>query len=113
MGVKGWGAIGLMMYFFSLPTMALEEPDFWIDVRTPEEYSAGHVEGAINIPYKTISGIIINITQDKNSLIYVYCQSGNRSGRALNSLNQIGYDNVVNVGGLTQAKELEKQLHAR
>ena len=113
MGIKGWSLIGLMMCFFSLPTLALEEPDFWIDVRTPEEYSAGHAEGAINIPYQTISDVIIDVTQDKNSLIYVYCRSGNRSGRALKSLNEIGYDNVVNVGGLTQAIEIQEQLNTR
>jgi phage shock protein E len=75
----------------------------WIDVRTPEEYSSGHVEGAVNIPYTEISARIGEVTEDKDATIYVYCRSGRRSGIAQSELQQSGFSNVVNVGGLDDA----------
>lgn len=72
---------------------------FWIDVRTADEYSQGHVAGSINIPYEIIGAEIAAITRDVDSDIRVYCRSGNRSGTAKNTLNGLGYSNVINEGG--------------
>lgn len=76
----------------------------WIDVRSADEYSAGHVEGAANIPYTEIGARIGEVTEDKDALIYVYCRSGRRSGIAQNTLQAAGFSNVVNIGGLEEAK---------
>lgn len=65
-----------------------------IDVRTKEEYDAGHVKGAINIPYDEIDE---NTILDKNLLIFVYCRSGNRSSIAAETLTNLGYK-VYNLG---------------
>ena len=51
----------------------------WIDVRTADEFNAGHVDGAVNIPYGEISERITEVTENKDELIYVYCRSGRRS----------------------------------
>lgn len=70
-----------------------------IDVRTPEEFNAGFIQGAINVPLASIqSGQLPTATKDKK--VYLYCHSGNRAGQAQNILKQAGYTNVVNLGGI-------------
>lgn len=77
-----------------------------LDVRTPGEYTAGHIDGASNLPLQEIqSGTLPNIGTDKT--VYVYCQSGNRSAQATAILKKAGYtvedlggiDNVTAMGG--------------
>lgn len=72
---------------------------YWIDVRTAEEYAQGHVKGAINIPFEEIGSQINSITRDVDSEVRVYCRTGRRSGIAKDTLNGMGYDNVINEGG--------------
>lgn len=75
----------------------MEENEYIIlDVRTNEEYEKEHLKDSINIPYDEINE---NIELDKNKLILVYCQSGNRSSIAANTLTQLGY-NVYDMGGI-------------
>lgn len=69
-----------------------------IDVRTIEEYSDGHIEGAINIPLDNINDIVNLYAKDK--LIMIYCRSGNRSNQAANILDDLGYTNVYDFGGI-------------
>lgn len=81
----------------------------WIDVRSPEEYADGHVAQAVNIPYTEIGARIAEVTEDKDAQIYLYCRSGRRSGIALDTLNEMGYVNAVNLDTLenAQAKAME------
>lgn len=77
-----------------------DEPGaFLIDVREPEEYRAGHIPGSINISVSNLSPIR-SIVADKSATVYVYCQSGARSGRAKSMLEAAGYTNVTNIGGI-------------
>ncbi len=76
----------------------------WIDVRTGEEFAAGHVEQAVNIPYEEIGSHIGEVTRDKDALIYLYCRSGRRAGIAMETLNEMGYMNVVNLESLENAQ---------
>lgn len=71
----------------------------WIDVRTAEEFSTGHIEGAINIPVEQISAQIHQLTEDKDAAIHLYCRSGRRADVALNELQKLGYHRVTNHGG--------------
>lgn len=73
--------------------------DIWIDVRTTDEFNAGHLEGAIHIPYEEIATRISEVTTDKNAVIHLYCRSGNRSGIAQQTLQSAGFTNAVNEGG--------------
>ncbi|MBN1525147.1 MAG: rhodanese-like domain-containing protein [Spirochaetales bacterium] len=73
-----------------------------VDVRTPEEYSSGHIPGAINIPLSNIVDAFP--TQDKNARVVVYCKSGNRSGQAQQALREKGYVNVTDFGGIPNWK---------
>jgi phage shock protein E len=85
----------------------------WIDVRTAEEFAAGHVSQAVNIPYEEITQRIGEVTEDKDALIYVYCRSGRRSGIAKVALAEAGFSNVVNLGSLESAQRAaERQASA-
>tara|TARA_B100000963_G_scaffold102587_2_gene88809 strand:- start:2629 stop:2946 length:318 start_codon:yes stop_codon:yes gene_type:complete len=79
--------------------------DFLIfDVRTDEEFSSGHIEDSINIVWQDISKITeMNISKDEE--IYLYCRSGNRSGKATKILIELGYTNVINAGSIQSAAE--------
>ena len=75
-----------------------------IDVRTPVEWSEGHLQSADNIEWQNILSIKESIS--KNEKIYLYCRSGNRSGKATKLLIDAGYSNVTNAGSISQAGEL-------
>lgn len=79
-----------------MPTLA---NSIWIDVRTADEFNAGHIEGAAHIPYEEIALRISEITKDKDATIHLYCRSGNRSGIAQQILQSMGFTNAVNEGG--------------
>ena len=78
------------------------EPYVLVDVRTPEEYAAGHIPGAVNIPYDTIAGN--PPAKDKNALVIVYCRSGNRSSIAKRTLDAQGFTRVEDFGAVGRWK---------
>lgn len=84
--------------------------DVLIDVRSSEEYSAGHIEGALSIEYTDIQNRIGEIIKDKKEKIYLYCRSGRRSGIALQALRALGYENLINLGGLEEARKAWNKL---
>ena len=71
-----------------------------LDVRTPEEFAAGHIPDAINIPNEEIGTAQIPELPDQGQLILVYCRSGNRSKQASEKLAALGYSNIVEFGGI-------------
>ena len=78
---------------------ATQETTLLIDVRTPQEYQAGYLKGAINIEHMQIVDGVSRLTTNKKQRIELYCRSGNRSGIAQKMLQNAGYENVVNLGG--------------
>lgn len=88
------------------PTEPLPESTLVIDVRSPAEFSMGHVEGALNIPVENISAQITQSLSDKNQTLVVYCASGMRSGMARSMLMQLGFVNVVNGGNAYETAQL-------
>lgn len=70
-----------------------------IDVRTSEEYESYNIEGSINIALDEIDSITQIITE-KNTQIFVYCASGVRSNQAAETLVDLGYTNVYDMGGI-------------
>ena len=77
------------------------ETDYIIlDVRTEEEFSKGHIDGAILIPDYEITDKAEEILTDKDQLILVYCRSGRRSKLAADSLVTMGYTNIKEFGGI-------------
>ena len=71
-----------------------------VDVRTIEEYEAGHIPDGINFPLDKVEGDAIKVLPDKLRKIYLYCRSGNRSGKAADILSALSYQNVTNIGGI-------------
>jgi len=99
----------LCLSLFFAPALLAADP-IWIDVRTVNEYNSGHVSEAVNIPYTEITAGIAELTGDKDASIYVYCRSGRRSGIAKEALESLGYTQVVNVGGFSQAmKQFDRE----
>ena len=84
--------------------MDSEEGYIILDVRTEEEYAAGHIEGAILIPDYEIQEKAEEIIPDKSQLILVYCRSGRRSKNAAGTLASLGYTNVKEFGGIIDWK---------
>ncbi|PWI34743.1 rhodanese-like domain-containing protein [Vibrio albus] len=71
-----------------------------VDVRTPEEFNQKHLPNAVNIPLKTLPDSLGSLPKD--SWIVVYCRSGNRSGQALEFMEEQGFSQVHNGGGLRE-----------
>lgn len=70
-----------------------------IDVRTPEEYNAGHISNAVNIDYLDSDFKKKVQKMDKTKPIYVYCQAGGRSGKAAKILVDLGFTKVFDLAG--------------
>jgi rhodanese-related sulfurtransferase len=70
-----------------------------LDVRTEEEYRSGHISGSRNIPVEKIDNAV-NLLHDKSAPLFVYCQSGARSRKAVSKLRKMGYTEVYNIGGI-------------
>lgn len=82
---------------------------YLIDVRTPDEYAAGHFPGAINFDStKVEAGELPNLAKD--STIYLYCHSGRRAGTVLAAMQKAGFTHVSSLGGLTDVEILGGQL---
>jgi len=84
----------------AIELMETEKDAVILDVRTVQEYAAGHIPGAIVIPNETIGTQELSQLPDKEQLIMVYCRSGNRSKQASGKLAQLGYTNIVEFGGI-------------
>ena len=77
-----------------------------LDVRTENEWNQGHLSSAKHIEWQDIAEKIRKERVKKTQRIYVYCGSGKRAEKAKIALEQLGYTNVINAGGLMEAKEL-------
>jgi len=74
-----------------------------IDVRTPQEYATGHLPQSINLDLRSQTFNEELGKLDKNKAYLVYCQSGNRSQKALDTMKELGFKEVYNLsGGITQ-----------
>ena len=76
-----------------------------IDVRTPEEYASGHLDGAINIELTKLIRSPELLPQDKNSHLIVYCAGGPRSRQAHYELRNMGYFNVYDLGDMNDTSD--------
>mgnify|MGYP002802503295 FL=1 len=79
------------------------EGSIFLDVRTPEEYSEGHIEGSINLPLHELKKIG-SVIPDQEAPVYVYCLSGARSRRSAALMGHMGYLDVTDMGGLLGQK---------
>ena len=100
----GWLA---WLIFVSMTSFAADfsyngsKPDFVIDVRTPAEYAAGHIDGALNIPVERIAqdwGAVKGLKPE--STVLLYCRSGRRSAIAADALRKQGFQRVLDGGAI-------------
>lgn len=74
-----------------------------IDVRTVEEFNAGHLEGAVNIPVE-VGDFVGTVSQlDPEGTYLIYCKSGRRAGVAIDQMTQLGFTDMSNLGSLENA----------
>jgi rhodanese-related sulfurtransferase len=78
-------------------------PYILVDVRTPAEYASGHIPTAVNIPNTEIAAR--PPMDDTSALIIVYCRSGARAASAKQTLEKLGYSNVVDFGSVSKWRE--------
>ena len=71
----------------------------FLDCREPNEYKAGHIPGAINIPRGLLEFQIEGKISDKNANMVMYCKTGGRGCLACESIGEMGYKNVKNMEG--------------
>ena len=83
-----------------LKRMESDKDFILLDVRRADEFAAGHIPGAVNLPNEQIGKAEIPSLPDKNQTIYIYCRSGNRSKQAADKLLALGYTSLVEFGGI-------------
>lgn len=71
-----------------------------IDVRTPSEFADGFIEGAINIPVQELEQRLSEVPEGQT--IVLYCRSGNRSSQAATILENAGFSDIYDMGGIIQ-----------
>lgn len=76
-----------------------------IDVRAPEEYAAGHLEGALNIRHTEIGQRIGSVGAQRDDQIIIYCRTGARSYDAGRTLTRMGYRHVFDYGAMEKASQ--------
>ena len=70
-----------------------------LDVRSPQEYQAGHIPGSKNVPLRSMEDVEEAVS-GLDTPLFVYCYSGGRSGQAVRMLGAMGYTNAKNIGGI-------------
>lgn len=80
-----------------------------VDVRTPEEFSEGHIEGAKNIDFFSEDFAKSFEKLDKAKPVYIYCRSGNRSAKAAVKLAEMGFTTIIDLQGGYKAWVSDKE----
>lgn len=81
----------------------MDEQDVLVlDVREQDEYDSGHIPGAVLLPVGTITEkTAAEVIPAKDTVVLVYCRSGNRSKQASAALAELGYTEIYEFGGIT------------
>ncbi len=82
---------------------AMEQGAVVVDVREPDEFAQGRVEGAVNIPRGVAEMGVPRLAPDPGTRIICYCAGGGRSALVADNLRQMGYANVSSLAGGFQA----------
>ncbi len=93
---QGFGGIAAA----DLATALVEEPPFLLDVREANEWTeVGHIEGAVNVPVRSLAQNLNLLPANLDAPIVVYCAKGTRGAIAMTSLQVLGFTNVRNLSG--------------
>jgi phage shock protein E len=77
-----------------------------IDVRSPNEFEAGHIMQAYNMPVDRIEMVAPTVVKQKNKILLLHCSTGVRSNAAKKKLEGLGYTKVFNIGSYERAEKL-------
>ena len=78
-------------------TKMIEKGAVLVDVRSPQEFTEGHLENAISLPEYEMNQKVKDILPDQSQVIIVYCSTGHRSEKAQRELEKLGYQKVYNL----------------
>lgn len=93
-----------LLFITLISTMSMAQ-DVILDVRTPEEFASDHVQTAVNIDFKNDNFKSEILKLNKNDNYKLYCRSGNRSGKAVQLMTQLGFKFLHNLGSVEDAKK--------
>jgi rhodanese-related sulfurtransferase len=116
MNIRKWMACifsPLIMAGCQSEPVTLPERYTLLDVRTPDEYAAGHLQGAVLVPHTTIREKIGAAVPDQQTQILLYCRSGRRSAIAYQTLVELGYAKVLDLGSMDAAAKKTKLSEVR
>jgi phage shock protein E len=99
-------ALLLMTACAAAPPAGDYEGALFVDVRTPEEYAAGHVDGALLIPVDELEDRLAELAAHRDERVVLYCRTGRRSGIALDILQRYGFTAAENAGAFTRLASL-------
>ncbi len=107
-----WRACALSLALFAVPALAVESVPaerldafvaasdaVVVDVRSPEEYEAGHIAGAINVPHERIVAEPALLDAYRDRELVLYCQSGRRAGLVADALTRAGFERLHHLDG--------------
>ena len=83
----------------ALAALESDAPPLFLDVRTPEEYAAGHVPGALNVPHDQVAARLAEISAQRERLVVVYCERGGRASQASAVLAEAGLEHLAHLTG--------------
>lgn len=78
----------------------IENGALLIDVRSESEFAEGHLDGALNIEWDNTDALVAAIGDDRQRQVVFYCRSGNRAGKSITVLENLGYTHIFNATGL-------------
>jgi len=96
-------AFGLAACAPSAEPVAVDESTVLLDVRTPGEFTSGHLEGAVNIDVQSSDFDAQVSLLDPEAPYVVYCRTGNRSGQAIARMEALGFTDLTNGGSVQSA----------
>ena len=105
---RGVGAIGAQDVVRLMNQGAL-----LLDVRSVEDFAAGHIRGARSVPAGQLAGSVDSLKRYKDKPVIVYCEQGSSASGAMRELVQLGFGHVVNLRGGLRAWRAEHLPVAR
>jgi phage shock protein E len=94
----GWGVASISDQEL-LARMNASDPPLVLDVRSPKEYAAGHISGAVNLPYNQVEERVGELGPSRNRQVVVYCEHGPRAYLALGALEDAGFRDLRHLDG--------------
>ena len=80
-----------LLYYMSYPDCRV------FDLRSPKIYAAGHIAGAVNVPFEKLEAVCRSLPKDNQYILY--CQHGNVSMKAAKNMDEMGFDVLTLIGG--------------